>query len=84
MGGKARRIGVAFYLVLNSQNKIIYKHTQIFIRTKPENRLDITSLIMIYETCFLDSLSAFQKKKKKKCVCIFTLLTNFKFSRWQL
>ena len=74
---------MAFYLVLNSQNKNLYKGTQIFIRTKPENCLDITSLMMIYETCFLDSLSAFQKKKKM-CVCIFTLLTNFRFSRWQL
>ena len=73
---------MAFYLVLNSQNKNLYKDTQIFIRTKPENCLDITSLMMIYETCFLDSLSAFQKKKM--CVCIFTLLTNFRFSRWQL
>ena len=46
---------MAFYLVLNSQNKNLYKDTQIFIRTKPENCLDITSLMMIYETCFLDS-----------------------------
>lgn len=68
---------MAFCLVLNSQNKIIYKHTQIFIRTKPENCLDITSLIMIYETCFLDSLSAFQKKKKKKVCLHFYLVDKF-------
>lgn len=61
--GEDRGIGVAFYFVFNSQNKNPYKDTQLFINTKPERYLDVTSLIMIYEACFWPPYQLFKQKK---------------------
>lgn len=69
--GEGRSIGVAFYLILNSQNKNPHRDTQVFIKTETESDLDIATLIMICESCFWTVIS-FSGGKKKQYICIFT------------
>lgn len=60
--GEDRRIGGAFFLVLNSQNKNPYKDIQVFVKTQAESYLAVASLIMIYGACFGTLYQLFRKK----------------------
>lgn len=61
-------MGVAFYFILNSQNKNPYEDTRPFIKTQTESNLDIASLIIIYVACFWTLYQLF----RKKYICNFT------------